>query len=110
MNEHVLSIEIGRLDVLAVLPWLNRVPLSMVVARRRMRLPDFAGSLASGMDKLSQKAGFYHQKLHVFSELNKTIACSIAKARRELGYDPKIGLEEGMRRSIRWCLDNGRKI
>ena len=40
------------------------------------------------------------QKIHVLSEMNKTIACSIEKAGRELGYDPQIELEEGMRRSL----------
>jgi nucleoside-diphosphate-sugar epimerase len=57
-----------------------------------------------------QKAGFYNTRIHVLSEMNKTIACSIEKARAELGYEPRIDLEEGMRRSIRWCLDNGRTI
>jgi nucleoside-diphosphate-sugar epimerase len=44
------------------------------------------------------------------SEMNKTIACSVDKAKRVLGYKPTIALEEGMRRSIRWCLDNGQHI
>ena len=30
----------------------------------------------------------------------------IAKARTELGYDPKIGLEEGLRRSLVWYSGN----
>jgi nucleoside-diphosphate-sugar epimerase len=37
--------------------------------------------------------------------MNKTIACSVSKAKRVLGYDPKIGLEEGMRRSLRWTFN-----
>ena len=40
------------------------------------------------------------------AEMNKTIACSVARAERELGYDPKIALEEGMRRSLTWCREN----
>jgi len=52
------------------------------------------------------KVGFYHQKIHVLSEMNKTIACSIAKAQRELGYNPTIALEEGMRRSLKWIFEN----
>jgi nucleoside-diphosphate-sugar epimerase len=50
--------------------------------------------------------GIYHQKIHVLSEMNKTIACTIAKAERELGYRPEVELEEGMRRSIAWCLQS----
>jgi nucleoside-diphosphate-sugar epimerase len=43
----------------------------------------------------------------VLSEMNKTIACTIAKAEAELGYDPKIALREGMKRSIAWVLERG---
>jgi nucleoside-diphosphate-sugar epimerase len=42
--------------------------------------------------------------------MNKTIACSVEKAERELGYRPTIALEEGMRRSIAWCLQKGIEI
>jgi nucleoside-diphosphate-sugar epimerase len=43
----------------------------------------------------------------MLSEMNKTIACSVAKAEKELGYRPTMELEEGMRRSLRWCVDSG---
>jgi len=79
-------------------------------AHRRLRLPGFASSLAYVVDSTLQAFGFYNQKVHVLSEMNKTIACSVAKAERELGYRPTVELEEGMRRSIRWCLDNGIKF
>jgi nucleoside-diphosphate-sugar epimerase len=39
--------------------------------------------------------------------MNKTIACSVARAERELDYRPAVDLEEGMRRSLRWCVDHG---
>ncbi len=77
------------------------------VAHRRMRLPGFASTVAEAADALLQAAGLYNQKIHVLSEMNQTIACSIQKAERELGYRPQVALEEGMRRSIRWCLDRG---
>ena len=77
------------------------------VAHRRMRLPGFAGTIAEAADTVLQGAGLYAQKIHVLSEMNKTIACSIQKAERELGYRPQVALEEGMRRSIQWCIDRG---
>jgi nucleoside-diphosphate-sugar epimerase len=80
------------------------------VAHGRMRLPGFASGVAWMVDGTLQSMGLYNQKIHVLSEMNKTIACTIAKAERELGYDPKVELEEGMRRSIRWMLDNGLSI
>src|SRR5262249_14879471 len=77
---------------------------------RRMRLPSFAGDLATAADALVQAVGWYQQKLHVLGEMNKTIACSIAKAKEELGYAPRYALREGMVTSIRWCLANGHQI
>jgi len=46
----------------------------------------------------------------VLGELNHTIACDISRARAELGYEPTVELEEGMRASIRWCLDHGDQL
>lgn len=75
--------------------------------RRRLRLPGAAAEIAFCCDWLLQRAGLYHQKIHVLSEMNKTIACDIGKAKRELGYAPAITLEEGMRRSISDVLARG---
>jgi nucleoside-diphosphate-sugar epimerase len=80
-----------------------RVPCS----HKRLRLPGIASSAADAADFLLQSVGLYNQKIHVLSEMNKTIACSIERAARELDYRPAVDLEEGMRRSIRWCIDNG---
>ena len=79
-------------------------------ARPRVRLPSFVADAAELADRLIEDRGLYVQKLHVLGEMNKTIACSIARAERELGYRPEIALAEGMRRSIRWCLDWGEPL
>jgi nucleoside-diphosphate-sugar epimerase len=79
-------------------------------AHKRMRLPGFASSVAYRADAILQRVGVYHQKIHVLSEMNKTIACSINKAEKELGYRPAVALEEGMRRSLKWCLSQGIKL
>jgi nucleoside-diphosphate-sugar epimerase len=80
------------------------------VEHDRMRLPSVASEVALAVDAALQRAGRYHQKIHVLSEMNKTIACSVDKARAELGYRPRVELREGMRRSISWCLENGQEI
>jgi nucleoside-diphosphate-sugar epimerase len=82
----------------------------MQVAHDRMRLPSVASEVAMAIDAAIQAAGLYEQKIHVLSEMNKTIACSVERARRELGYQPTVELREGMRRSIEWCLANGQSI
>lgn len=87
-----------------------RDDFSMAVKPSKLRLPFLVGEVATLADRVLQGAGIYQQKIHVLSEMNKTIACSVDKAKRVLGYKPTIALEEGMRRSIRWCLDNGQHI
>ena len=76
-------------------------------AHKRMRLPGLASKVAWLIDGMIQGLGRYHQKIHVLSEMNKTIACSVDKAKAELGYQPAVELEEGMRRSLKWCVENG---
>ena len=82
----------------------------MQVDRGRMKLPGVASEVALAVDAAVQAVGLYQQKVHVLSEMNQTIACSVEKARRELGYEPGVDLREGMRRSIEWCLANGQEI
>jgi nucleoside-diphosphate-sugar epimerase len=86
---------------------LMETEFGLAVAHKRLRLPSLAGEVALWADAALQKLGLYVQKVHVLSEMNKTIACSIDKAQRELGYRPAVALEEGMRRSLAWCLAQG---
>jgi nucleoside-diphosphate-sugar epimerase len=69
-----------------------------------MKLPGIVSDIAYLADWCIQSLGFYHQKIHVLSEMNKSIACSIEKAKQELGYLPTVSLEEGMRRSLAECF------
>lgn len=70
-------------------------------------LPRVTSDVARFVDSLMQMSGLYNQEVHVAGELAATIAVSIDAAIRDLGYDPEIELEEGMRRSIAWCRDHG---
>lgn len=80
------------------------------VRPNRVRLPDVVARLAERADGLIQRSGRYHQQLHVLGEMNKNIACSIDATRAELGYQPSVELHEGMRRSIRWCREQGLEL
>ena len=78
-----------------------------VSSRRGPTLPPIAGEIAAQLDGLLQSRGRYQQALHVLGELKDTIACDISLARAEIGYDPQVSLFEGMRASVRWCLERG---
>ncbi len=84
---------------------LMETEFGIQVAHKRLRLPSFAGEIAGWADAVLQGLGVYQQKIHVLSEMNKTIACQIDKAQNELNYKPEIELEEGMRRSLAWCKE-----
>jgi nucleoside-diphosphate-sugar epimerase len=58
-------------------------------------------------DDILQAIGLYIQEVHVGGELIRDIACDISKAQKELGYNPKIGLREGMKRSVEWAKKHG---
>jgi nucleoside-diphosphate-sugar epimerase len=78
-----------------------------VSGRRPIPVPRVAGVVAEKLDGIAQAAGRYVQVLHVLGELKDTIACDISRARKELGYDPETSLYDGMRASVRWCLERG---
>jgi nucleoside-diphosphate-sugar epimerase len=93
-------------EIVDTIERLLEMEFGLTVAHRRMKVPPFVSDVARLADWLFQSVGLYQQEIHVLSEMNRTIACSIDKACRELGYSPRIELEEGMRRSIAWALSN----
>ncbi|MBI3289454.1 MAG: NAD(P)-dependent oxidoreductase, partial [Elusimicrobia bacterium] len=70
-------------------------------------VPELASRVCGIVDDALQACGLYIQEFHVAAELVESIACTIEKAQRELGYRPAVSLEEGMRRSIDFCLKRG---
>jgi nucleoside-diphosphate-sugar epimerase len=77
------------------------------VAARQLHVPSVVSRAAAAADAALQRRHRYAASLHVLGELGTTIACDISAARHELGYEPSVGLAEGMRRSVEWCLANG---
>jgi nucleoside-diphosphate-sugar epimerase len=97
-------------EVIDTIERLLETEFGQKCAHKRMRLPGFASEIALMADATLQSMGMYHQKIHVLSEMNKTIACSVTRAEKELGYRPTVALEEGMRRSMAWCVQQGIKF
>jgi nucleoside-diphosphate-sugar epimerase len=80
------------------------------VSHRQPHLPASAGNAAAALDAFLQGRGLYVQALHVLGEIKDTIACDISKACADLAYEPKTGLVDGMRASVRWCVERGERI
>jgi nucleoside-diphosphate-sugar epimerase len=66
--------------------------------------------VAAELDRVLQRRGRYVQAVHVLGELKDTIVCDISRARAELDYQPDVALLEGMRASVRWCLQHGESL
>ena len=79
-------------------------------AQPRCACPPSPAGSPSASTALIQRTGRYVQQVHVLGEMDKTITCDISVARAELGYEPTIALEEGMRQSIRWCVEQGLEL
>ena len=71
------------------------------------RYPGIIADVSRLVDRISQGLGVYNQSIHILSEMNVSIACSVDKAKSTLGFEPRISLREGMRKSIQWCLESG---
>jgi nucleoside-diphosphate-sugar epimerase len=97
-------------ELLDTIEAVLRDDFGLPVTGRRARLPSLASDLSRVADATLQRAGLYEQRLHVMGELNLTIACSVERARRELGWNPGPGLREGTRRAVQWCLERGAQI
>ncbi|MFM7129442.1 MAG: NAD-dependent epimerase/dehydratase family protein [bacterium] len=93
-------------EIVDTIERLLRDEFGETVKGKRLRLPGLASEVAGVIDASLQAVGLYHQKFHVLSEMNKTIACKIDKARKELQFQPTVALEEGMRRSLKWVYAN----
>ena len=68
---------------------------------KRFKLPNIVSDIAEKLDFSLQSIGVYNKKIHVLSEMNKNIACSIEKAIKDLGFKPKFSLEKGMEMSLK---------
>ena len=77
---------------------------------RTLRLPVVVARTAERVDRLLQARGRYQQQVHVLGEMGHSIAVDIAAARRDLGYEPRVALAEGMRTSVAWCLEQGYEL
>ncbi|HXD22208.1 MAG TPA: NAD-dependent epimerase/dehydratase family protein [Gemmatimonadaceae bacterium] len=78
------------------------------VEPRYLRLPAAFARLAYAVDRVASIHDVYLQEVHLVGEADWNVGVSIEKARRELGYDPRVSLHEGMQRAVDWCRAQAR--
>ena len=70
-------------------------------------IPSLFGKMCRALDRTLQSIGLYSTHIHVLGEMPLNIACSVEKAIKELDFNPRESLEEGIKESIRWCKLHG---
>lgn len=79
-------------------PWWIRITAPLWL----LRIITFFGERIGHMT--GKVTALNNDKFHIMRQRNWR--CDIEPARRELGYEPQVKLEEGVRRSIKWYKDN----
>lgn len=80
-------------------PWWIRITAPLWLLRIITFCGEYIGHLTGKVTALN------NDKYNIMRQRNWR--CDIEPARRELGYEPKVKLEEGVRRSIAWYQENG---
>ena len=80
-------------------PWWIRITAPIWVLRVVTFCGEYIGHLTGKVTALN------NDKYNIMRQRNWR--CDITPARRELGYEPKVQLEEGVRRSIKWYREHG---
>ena len=80
-------------------PWWLRIKAPIWVLRVVTWVGDWWGHVTGKVTALN------NDKYHILKQRNWQ--CDIEPARRELGYEPKYQLEEGVRLSVKWYKENG---
>jgi nucleoside-diphosphate-sugar epimerase len=80
-------------------PWWIRITAPIWLLRIITFFGEYVGHLTGKVTALN------NDKYYIMRQRNWR--CDIEPARQELGYEPQVKLEEGVRCSIRWYKDNG---
>jgi len=78
----------------------NEFAKQLNVKIKPWKIPWCICQLAEKLDILLGKLGQYHKHLHVCGETGHDIWCDTTKAQNDFGYNPKISLPEGVKRTI----------
>ncbi len=80
-------------------PWWIRIKAPIWVLRIITFIGEYVGQMTGKVTALN------NDKFHILKQRNWR--CDIQPAINELGYQPKVQLEEGVKRTIQWYKDHG---
>ena len=80
---------------------------SMGSTIRPRRMPLSIAATCAALDQLLAHLDLYAMDVHLAGEAARHMACSIEKAKAELGYRPTVELSTGMRQATRWAIESG---
>jgi len=69
------------------------------------RNPISLNTVISKIEKLTNKKAIYNNLPFHNADITETWA-DISKAKRILNWEPEIGFDEGLKKTVDWCLDN----
>ncbi|MBI2839175.1 MAG: NAD-dependent epimerase/dehydratase family protein [Acidobacteria bacterium] len=82
---------------------LQGIATALGAELRVVRLPRLFARACEISDQLLERCGLHSMNLHVVGESIRWIACSVEKAKRELGFRPATNLVDGLRDAVDWC-------
>ena len=80
-------------------PWWIRIKAPIWVLRIITFFGEYIGRMTGKVTALN------NDKFNILKQRNWR--CDIEPARKELGFEPKVKLEEGVKRTIKWYKENG---
>jgi nucleoside-diphosphate-sugar epimerase len=87
--------------------YVRTIAGSLGVSPKLLPLPSILASLAYRIDRLLEATGRYNQTVHLLGEANWSVGVSIDEAKDKLGYDPRLGLADGIKEAVEWCRERG---
>jgi nucleoside-diphosphate-sugar epimerase len=98
----------SQMEIINTVRAVLREEFNIISSKKVIKLPNILSTIAYYLDHAIQNVGLYNSKLHVLTELNKNIFCTINKAEEDLGYKPKIDLKIGLKRNFEWMKTNNK--
>lgn len=91
----------------SMVKYYQTIAKALGVPFRPWRVPVAVSAMSESMERMLLRMGIHMSLLHALGYLRHDLTCSIEKAKKELGYKPSVGLEQGIANAVAWCRERG---